>query len=223
MQVPDVAGVVFDMDGLLLDTEQLYFAAFKRTLTTLGLPQDDDLFRSLVGTNSTLGNQLLTAGLAGRVSLEDFNAVWDPDIAIELQKGVPVKPGVRPMAEALTAAGIPYIVATSTRTEKAQAHLAKAGIGDLFEQVIGGDQVARSKPAPDIFLKAADALGVCPALCAAFEDSENGVRAAHAAGMITVQVPDVVPPSPTLMALGHHIAPSLLDGARHIGLDPVPC
>ncbi len=211
------------MDGLLLDTERLYFDAFRRTLTALDLPQDDALFRSLVGTNNILGNQLLTAGLAGRITLDDFNTVWDADIRSELQNGIPVKPGVRDVILALQAADLPYIIATSTRTAKAFAHLERAGIADLFPEIVGGDQVNVSKPAPDIYLLAAERLRLAPATCAAFEDSENGVRAAHAAGMVTVQVPDVVPPTADLIALGHHIAPTLLDGARHIGLHPATC
>ncbi len=217
------AGVIFDMDGLLLDTERLYLNAFRRTLTALDLPQDDALFQSLVGTNLTLGNELLTAGLAGRVTLREFNAVWDADIRDQLQLGIPVKSGVRAFAEALIETDIPYIIATSTRTAKAHDHLERAGIADLFTDVIGGEQVNASKPAPDIYLKAAAQLDLEPRICAAFEDSENGVRAAHAAGMITVQVPDVVPPSDALIALGHHVSPSLLDGAQFLGLHPVPC
>lgn len=218
MTTPAISGVVFDMDGLLLDTEQLYFDAFRRTLTALDLPQDDALFMSMVGTNHALGSKLLTEGLAGRVTLDDFNAIWDADIAQRIADGIPVKPGVRTVVTTLQTLRIPFAIATSTRTDRAKHHLARAGIADLFDLIIGGDQVRSSKPAPDIYLRACATLGLDPTLCAAFEDSENGVRAALAAGLITVQIPDVVPPTPDLRAMGHHIAPDLTSGATCLGL-----
>lgn len=210
--------VVFDMDGLLLDTERVYFECFSTTLSVLGLPQDDDLFQRLVGTNRVLGHQLLTEGLSGRVTLEKFNSVWDNEIAERLAGCIPVKPGARALAEHLQERNIPYIVATSTQTKKAHLHLDQAGLGRLFQDVVGGDQVAASKPAPDIYLHATARLGHDPATCVAFEDSPNGVRAAHAAGLITVQIPDIVAPDPELRALGHYIASDIIAGARKVGL-----
>jgi len=210
--------VVFDMDGLLLDTERLCFEGFRTALTILGLPQDDNLFRRLVGTNSILGHQLLTKGLSGRVTLEEFGRVWDNEIAQRLADCVPVKPGAREVAEHLRERDIPYIIATSTQTERAHLHLDRAGLSAHFPDVVGGDQVKASKPAPDIYLLATARLGYDPANCVAFEDSPNGVRAAHAAGLITVQVPDIIAPDAELRALGHHIASDIIAGARMVGL-----
>ena len=217
MALPFPRAVVFDMDGLLLDTERVYFEGFRTALAAHGLPQDDDLFRQLVGTNRALGRRLLAEGLAGRITLEEFDSVWDAEIAQQLADFIPVKPGVRAVAEHLRELDIPYIVATSTQTEKAHLHLDRAGLGALFRDVVGGDQVAASKPAPDIYLCATALLGHDPANCVAFEDSPNGVRAAHAAGLITVQVPDIVVPDAELRALGHHIASDLIAGAQTVG------
>lgn len=218
MHLPVPQAVVFDMDGLLLDTERVCFECFRSALTILGLPQDDNLFRRLVGTNNVLGRQLLTEGLSGRVTLEKFGTVWDNEIAQRLADCIPVKPGVREVAEHLSEQDIPYIIATSTQTEKAHLHLDRAGLSALFPDVVGGDQVAASKPAPDIYLHATARLGHDPATCVAFEDSPNGVRAAHAAGLITVQVPDIVAPDAELRALGHYIASDIVAGARKVGL-----
>ena len=113
---------------------------------------------------------------------------------------------------------MPYIIATSTRTDRAHAALARAGLDDLFARVIGGDRVTASKPAPDIYLLACRTLGLPPQDCAAFEDSPNGVRAAVAAGLRTVQVPDILMPDAELRALGHIVAPDLASGARALGL-----
>jgi HAD superfamily hydrolase (TIGR01509 family) len=218
MHNPSPQAVVFDMDGLLLDTERVYFEGFRTALSALELPQDDDLFRSLVGTNRVLGRRLLTEGLSGRVTLEKFDAVWDNEIAERLSDFIPVKPGARALAEHLRKRDIPYIIATSTQTEKAHLHLDRAGLNELFQDVVGGDQVAASKPAPDIYLHATARMGHDPATCVAFEDSPNGVRAAHAAGLITVQIPDIVAPDAELRALGHHIASDIITGANMVGL-----
>jgi len=148
----------------------------------------------------------------------DFDAVWDAEIANRFVGGIPVKPGVREVVEGVAGRGLPYMIATSTRTERAHQALARAGLGDLFPHLIGGDQVENGKPAPDIYLAAARFLGHAPERCVAFEDSANGVRAAHAAGCITVQIPDVVSPDPTLLEIGHLISSDLMSGARDVGL-----
>lgn len=218
MHLPSAQAVVFDMDGLLLDTERVYFEGFRTALAALGLPQDDDLFRRLVGTNRVLGHRLLTEGLSGRVSLKEFDAAWNDEVALRLADHIPVKPGVRAVAEHLLERDIPYIIATSTNTERAHNHLERAGLSALFQEVVGGDQVAASKPAPDIYVHATARLGHDPENCAAFEDSPNGVRAAHAAGLITVQIPDIVAPDAELLSLGHYVASDLIAGAHLVGL-----
>lgn len=210
--------VVFDMDGLLLDTERVHLEGFRIACDVCGLPQDDDLFRRLVGTNHLLGQSLLLTGLAGRAKLEDFEAVWNAEVTQLLADYIPVKPGARAIAQHLRERNIPYIIATSTQTEKAHRHLERAGLNTVFPDVVGGDQVAAGKPAPDIYLTATARLGHEPATCVAFEDSPIGVRAALSAGLITIQVPDIVAPDAELRALGHLIAGDIITGAREVGL-----
>ncbi|MFK7836062.1 MAG: HAD family hydrolase [Sulfitobacter sp.] len=211
-------GVVFDMDGLLLDTEQVWLRTFHETMAAHDLPSDNALFTSLVGTNAIEGRARLTNGLAGRADPAQFDAAWTEAAEAAFATVISVKPGVPELANALRERGLPYIIATSTRTAKAHRHLARAGLADLFPDVIGGDQVNRSKPEPDIYLAAVAALGLPAEASVAFEDSPNGVRAALSAGLITVQVPDVVIPDAEVRALGHLIAEDLLSGALAVGL-----
>jgi len=110
---------------------------------------------------------------------------------------------------------IPVAVATSTRSTHALDRLAKAGLLDYFEFVVGGDQVKNSKPNPEIYLTATEKLQCDPKNCLAFEDSENGVRAALGAGLRVIQVPDLVVPSAEVVALGHTILASLSEVPEH--------
>jgi len=213
-----IRGVVFDMDGLLLDSEQLYFKAYKDTRKALQLHPDDALFLSMVGTNNVFGRQLLKDGLGAAVTLAQFEDVWAIHCAREVANGIPLKAGVLELLAALTDASIPFAIATSTSTERAQHHLSDAGLRGHFPIVVGGDQVEKSKPEPDIYLKACECLELLPQDCCAFEDSENGVLAALAAGLVTVQVPDLKQPSAEFRNRGHTVASDLISGAKAISL-----
>ena len=132
--------------------------------------------------------------------------------------GVPVKTGAVEFITALRQRGIPTAVATSSRNPHAQHHLGAAGLLDLFETVVTRDDVVHPKPHPEPYLTAARRLGVEPTRCLALEDSHSGVRAAHAAGMQTVMVPDLVHPSAEIHALGVFIMDSL-DHVRAAAFD----
>jgi putative acetyltransferase len=111
--------------------------------------------------------------------------------------------------------GLPAAVATSASTTRARRNLEAAGLLERFATVAGADQVSRGKPHPDVYLHAAQLLKVDPSECLALEDSDNGVRAAVAAGMCVVQIPDLIPPSPELLKLGHIVLPGLADVASY--------
>ncbi len=211
-------GVLFDMDGLLLDTERISLLAFDQSVAGFGLPNMRHVVLACVGLRSDTRRGIIETALAGRVAYDDFNADYRARKAGLLAVEMPLRPGAASLLKTLNDLKIPCALATSTRTKSAEAHMERAELAQYFHSIIGGDQVENGKPAPDIYHKAAAAIGQGAAHCAAFEDSNPGTRAAIASGATTVQVPDIKPPDPDLLANGHVIARDLLSGARQIGL-----
>lgn len=208
--------IVFDMDGLLLDTERIALSVFLETCDQMGVCGQEDLFIRCIGTNQAIAREVLKAGLQGQVDHLVFEQVWDGKYADRISRGpIPMKEGAAELVERIAALRIPAAVATSTRTARAQEKLRKSGILARFQAVVGGDQVQNGKPAPDIYLRAAEILNARAEACLALEDSENGVRAALGAGMTVVQIPDLVQPSTDLLALGHIVLRSLSDVASY--------
>ncbi|MEL6290641.1 MAG: HAD family phosphatase [Pseudomonadota bacterium] len=212
------AAVIFDMDGLLLDTERVVLRGFEAACDELGCVVGFDVFARMIGRNYRSSRPILEEALAGQVAIETFEAVCRRHVQAFFEDGVPVKSGVIDLLARLRKIDMPMAVATSTETARAREKLKKAELLEAFQHVVGGDQVERSKPDPDIYLEAARRLSANPAASVSLEDSENGVRAAHAAGMTVIQVPDLIQPSDSLRMLGHTIAADVLVGARHVGL-----
>jgi HAD superfamily hydrolase (TIGR01509 family) len=211
-------GALFDMDGLLLDSERSCVDAFDATIRSFGLPDMPEVALACIGLRADGVRATVSDALAGRLEYEAFHQAWGQRISEAFSDGILVKAGVFDVLEALKIQGTPCAVATSTRTASAIEHLQRAGLEGYFKAIIGGDQVVQGKPAPDIYLKAAKAIGVSAPTCAAFEDSDPGALAALASGAVVVQVPDVKPPSAALLARGHVIAENVFAGALHIGL-----
>ena len=201
--------VIFDMDGLLLDSERIALEAFQDTCAYFRIGDQTELFKRCIGINQTAGQRVLKEGLHGLCDYIAFNDVWNGKYKLHTKKPIPLKKGVCDFLKYLAKYNIPSAVATSTAHLKAAEKLKKVRIFEIFDAVIGGDQVAKSKPHPDIYLKAADALGVNANDCLALEDSENGVRSAVNAGMTVVQIPDLIQPSNDLLKLGHIVLNSL--------------
>ena len=213
-----IQAAIFDMDGLLLDTERLAMQALARAARTIGVAEDQELYCSMIGLNAAASRELMVSRYGTDFPVEPFETQFYDHLKRLYAAGIPVKPDVPELLEALANNGLPLAVATSTKTSFARHKLTQSGLLGHFIDIVGGDQVARSKPAPDIFLEAAGRCGVDPRYCVAFEDSENGTWAALTAGMTVVQVPDLVAPSARLRTQGHVIASSVMDGAKAVGL-----
>lgn len=204
------AAVLFDMDGLMIDSERAVLECWRIAAAEHALEFDDTLLHSMVG----LHDRLCHAMLVERFRDADIDAVslrTDELYTARVEAGLPLKAGIAELLAWLDALGIPKAVATSTKRVRAEQNLARTGLARHFEVVVTGSDVEHPKPAPDIYLKAAGLLGVAPAQCLVLEDSEPGVRAALAAGMTPIQVPDIKAPSEEVRAFGHRIVASLTD------------
>ncbi len=200
--------VIFDMDGLMLDSERALLGCLAQAGAEAGHELPEPFLLSLIGSSDAVTRQ----AIAGRVGVAAVDALLQRSYARYdevVAAGVPHRPGIVELLDTLVAHGVPRAVATSTRRPLALRKLEAAGLLRCFEQVATSSDVAHPKPAPDVYLLAAQRLGVDPARCLALEDSPTGVRAALAAGMTVIQVPDLLLPDETVRALGHRIADSL--------------
>ena len=195
-------GVVFDVDGVLFDTEKLSWKNWAEVGQHMGWPQVADHYLEVVGQNRADIRQKLYELLGPDFPIEYFLLTCSRRAqCIMEQKGVPLKPGVREILTALQKQGIPLALATSTNADRTQRRLEMTGLGPFFQTVITGDLVEHSKPHPEIYQIACRNLGTEPARTLAVEDSRNGILSAHAAGMAVAMVPDLIPPTPELEAL----------------------
>ncbi|MEO6396016.1 MAG: HAD family phosphatase [Devosia sp.] len=195
------AGVVFDMDGTLLDTELVFKQIVWEVSETLGFTMSDDVHGRMVGSSHEATNALLVEAYGVSFPYAQFDAECRRIMHGRMEQAVPVKPGVPELLAELKARRIPIAIATSSRTHHAVTHLGTAGLLDMFQAVVTRDDVTHAKPHPEPYLTAARHLGLSPAQCLAIEDSHSGVRSAHGAGMQTVMVPDLVQPTAELRSL----------------------
>ncbi len=203
--------ILFDLDGTLIDTESLAMKAGMEAFAEIGHPVNEGFMHRLVGIDLPTSAALI----AREMPLADLGALnrhWDLLFKAGMAAGLTLKPGVRAFLEARV---LPMAVVTSSGREGALHKLALTGIGGFFDQVITYDDVKRPKPDPEPYLLGARLMGVTPAECVAFEDSETGAEAAHRAGCCVVQVPDVVP---SKGKWAHHLARDMATGARMAGL-----
>jgi HAD superfamily hydrolase (TIGR01509 family) len=188
--------ILFDMDGLMLDTETLAREAWFNTMRTFSIDLTDDVYLQVLGTTGAHTRQIFQQAYGDDIPIDTMYDHKQRYIDDAIAQGrIAVKPGLLALLDHLDAHGIPKAVGSSTVRELVLKKLAVAGVRERFEVIVGGDDVQYGKPAPDIFLRCAELLNMPPAHCVVLEDSDNGVRAAHAAGMRCIMVPDLKPPA----------------------------
>jgi len=202
-----VKAVVFDMDGLLIDTERVVRDAMIEIAREEGRDFPLEIFLSMVGLPDHASRAVAVAHFGEDFDHDRFETrVWER-VTAEHAAGVALKAGVVELLDALDALGLAYAVATSSSHDTVSRHLTE--IGGRFAAIVAAGDYRRGKPSPDPFLEAARRLSVDPRDCLALEDSHNGVRAAHAAGMMTIMVPDLLEATEEMRGLCVGVAQSL--------------
>lgn len=202
--------ILFDMDGLMLNSEPLYERAWQQAGTDLGIQIDHEFYLSCLGrrrSDSQLAlKQLFGEHFPTEIFWQKREQYWRHLVH---QNGIPLQPGLLPLIDQIDALGLARAIATSNDSQSAIFCLQNAGLTGKFSTLLTGDRVAAGKPAPDIFLAAAQALGIDPVDCWVLEDSEAGIRGARAAGMTALMVPDMKAPSDEIRPLTHRILNNL--------------
>lgn len=203
--------VLFDLDGTLIDTETVAIRTGLAAFAELGHPIAPDFLHKMIGKDGPTASGLIAAAMP-QVDIARLNAIWAAGFQTAMAQDLVLKPQVRVV---LAGISLPRAIVTSSRRQEARTKLRQAALAEFFDHVVVLEDVATPKPSPDPYLLAARLLGVDPARCLVFEDSETGAESAHRAGCIVVQVPDILPSSGRW---AHHVATDLLAGAAIAGL-----
>jgi len=207
-----ISAIIFDMDGLMFDTEKIGLEAFQKAALQYGYVDTQGTFLRMIGRN---------VRDADRILLEDFGADF-PVTAVRTERlslleamrrenGIPMKDGLMDILHFLKNRGMDLAVASSSDRSVVMQNISAHTLEQYFAVVVCGDEVTVGKPDPEIFLKAAHKLGVLPSECLVLEDADAGIRAAHAAGMTPLLIPDILEPSDDIRALAYATLKSLKD------------
>lgn len=206
----EFTGAIFDMDGVLFDTEKVYQQTWHEIAAELKVTLGNGFLRDISGSSGARMNQVIETYFqvpdGAGIARECMGRVRE-----KLSVHVPMKEGVREILEFFRQEGMPVAVASSSLSQQIETNLKNADIDVFFSEVVSGTEVEQGKPAPDIFLRAAERIGCKPEQCFVFEDSENGVKAGYAAGCATIMVPDLIAPSPQIQHYCTRICRNLVE------------
>ena len=207
-----LSAVVFDMDGLLLDSERISQEVLLKSAQILGAPLTPELALKMVGRNAASGHTYLTELFKDPSLVKTFLQTTRDLYEAEFEGGrIPLKTGVNELLDTLDELKIPRAIATSTMRHIATRKLSKVKVLTRFHYIVGGDEVAHGKPAPDIYLKACSYLGVAPTDSLACEDSAFGIEAAYTAGLKAILIPDLLTPTERMIGHAWKVLPNLLE------------
>jgi HAD superfamily hydrolase (TIGR01509 family) len=210
-----IEAVLFDMDGLLIDSETVYIEALQAAADGLGLDMPLEFCHSMIGIPGPDCDVMIRDFYGTGFRIEPFRERFSAHAKQRFDTSIPIKAGVIELLDFLGARGLPLAVATASGRATAERHLGRAGLLHRFAAVATRDDVVRAKPHPDVYLEAARRLAVAPERCVAFEDSNAGLTAAHAAGTMAIMVPDILPPLPEVRAKCLTVVDDL-HAARHL-------
>jgi HAD superfamily hydrolase (TIGR01509 family) len=219
MKHPQIVAAIFDMDGLLLDSERMALTCWHDAAAQLGHTIDEAVPLGMVGMHSSKTSAYLHDQLGAHFPVAQLRELTHELYLARSQDALALRPGVLELFDFLESVGIRKAVATSTRRSIAEHHLQLAGLWPRIEFAVCGDEITHPKPAPDIYLKAIAQLGVAAAQCVVFEDSNFGAQAGHAAQCRVIMVPDLRAPEAAVRALGLEIVDSLHDAKTILGAE----
>jgi HAD superfamily hydrolase (TIGR01509 family) len=206
------------MDGTLLDTEVLARACFERACRDLGWSADAAIYDLCVGATWEATEQIMRSGFGNDFPYEKISARWSKHYHDFVDhQPVPIKPGIDKVLKKLQEMSVPMAVATSSHRNAVETKLSLAGIDHHFQHLVCAGETLRGKPQPDPYLAAVAGLGLPGSRVWAVEDSDNGVRSAHAAGLVVFQIPDELAPLQEIVKLGHEILDSALELLPRLG------
>lgn len=204
--------VIFDMDGVIFDSERLVYEGWKALSVKYGFDNLDEIYMKCIGVNSATCRQIYLDFYGEDFPYDKYRQERSDDYHARYSGGrLPMKPGVEELLSHLKKSDYKIAIASSTRSALVKEQIEDAGLMQYFDVIVGGDQVKKSKPEPDIFLKAAELLGVKPENAYVIEDSYNGIRAAKSAHMRPIMVPDMVQPDEEMQDKAWKICDSLKD------------
>lgn len=202
--------VVFDMDGVIFDSERAVMQCWNEVASRHNIPNIEKAILACTGTTMVRTREIMLNLYGADFPYDEYAKESSAIFHSRYDGGrLPMKPGVKELLSFLKEHGKKIALASSTRQQVVTDELRDAGIIGYFDRIICGDMVSRSKPAPDIFLKACEELNVSPSDSYAIEDSYNGIRAAHAGGLHPIMVPDLLPADEEMQSLAETILPSL--------------
>jgi HAD superfamily hydrolase (TIGR01509 family) len=213
----NIEAVIFDLDGLILDSERPIRDAVIEVVAALGFEMPDDFYATLIGVPGPECDAMIREYFGASFPFDTYFENSNAKIADALAGGIALKSGVREILTHLEQRATPLGLATSSSRRYVEKQLSANDLAPFFKAVATRDDVRRGKPHPDLFLKASADLGIVPERCLVLEDSHNGVRAAHAAGCVPIMVPDLLLATDEMRSLSLTVATDLHHVRRLLG------